>query len=446
MAVEIKVPSVGESVSEGTISRWLKKDGEAVRADEPLLEVETDKATTEVSAPQDGTLRISVPEGQTVAVGAVVGQIEEGTPGRRPESSGRKDGTATKPAKVKPDGTTAPQPAATPPKPKQKAETETSGPAEAEILMSPSARHLVEDKGVDVHQLTGTGPGGRITKEDVLGYLEQQRTQETAAPPSAPPAKDREPAAPPPSPLPAAGDRKAEVPGTPRESRQRLSSIRLRIAERLVTAQHTAAILTTFNEADLSAVIALRDRYKEAFRQKHGVNLGFTSFFVSAAIECLKAFPVVNAWIDGNDVVYHHYYNIGVAVSTEKGLIVPVLQGADQMGFAEIEKRIAELAQKARDGKITVDDLQGGTFTITNGGIFGSLLSTPILNPPQSAILGMHAIQRRPVALNDQVVIRPMMYLALSYDHRLVDGREAVQFLVRVKECIESPERMLLEI
>jgi 2-oxoglutarate dehydrogenase E2 component (dihydrolipoamide succinyltransferase) len=260
-----------------------------------------------------------------------------------------------------------------------------------------------------------------------------------------PPAPEREAAPPAPSARPV-DDKKAEAPGALRETRQRLSSIRLRIAERLVAAQHTAAILTTFNEADLSAVIRLRTDYKEAFQQKYGVNLGFMSFFVKAAVEALRAFPVVNAWIDGSDIVFHHDYNIGVAVSTDKGLMVPVLREAESMSFGEIEKRIAELSQKAREGKITVEDLQGGTFTITNGGVFGSLLSTPILNPPQSAILGMHAIQQRPVAVNGQVVIRPMMYLALSYDHRLIDGRDAVQFLVRIKNGIENPERMLLEV
>jgi 2-oxoglutarate dehydrogenase E2 component (dihydrolipoamide succinyltransferase) len=454
MAVEIKVPSVGESVTEGTISRWLKKDGEAVRADEPLLEVETEKATTEISAPQAGTLLITVPEGQTVAVGAVVGRIDEGAPARQPAGAARRERPAAGQAEAKKDGT-VPTRAAAPAKREHKGEAKAPPPeaprpsaAEEDILLSPSARHLVKEKGIDLRQLTGTGPSGRITKEDVLGYLERQQTQEAeqaATPTSVPQAKVRPIAETPPPPA-AVEDKKAEVAGAPRESRQRLSSIRLRIAERLVAAQHTAAILTTFNEADLFAVIGLRNRYKETFRQKHGVNLGFMSFFVKAAIEALRAHPVVNAWIDGSDVVFHHDYNIGVAVSTEKGLMVPVLRNAERMSFAEIEKWIAELAQKARDGKITVDDLQGGTFTITNGGVFGSLLSTPILNPPQSAILGMHAIQQRPVAVNDQVVIRPMMYLALSYDHRLIDGRDAVQFLVRIKECIESPERMVLEI
>jgi 2-oxoglutarate dehydrogenase E2 component (dihydrolipoamide succinyltransferase) len=439
MAVEIKVPPVGESITEGTISRWLKKDGEAVRADEPLVEVETEKATTEISAPQAGTLRITVPEGQTVAIGAVVGRIEKGAPAGQPEARERQRESGAEPVEARQDGPARVSPPA------------ISRPAAVreDVLLSPSARHLANEKGIDVRQLTGTGPSGRITKEDVLGYLQQQRPQELQPAAPAGPAsetKERPIAEAAPSLPGAPAEKNAAVPAPPRETRQRLSSIRLRIAERLVAAQHTAAILTTFNEADLSAVMALRNRYKEAFRQKHGVGLGFMSFFVKAAVEALRAFPMVNAWIDGSDIVFHEHQNIGVAVSTEKGLMVPVLREAERMSFAEIEKRIAELAEKAREGKITVEDLQGGTFTITNGGIFGSLLSTPILNPPQSAIMGMHAIQQRPVAIQDQVVIRPMMYLALSYDHRLIDGREAVQFLVRIKECIESPERMLLEI
>jgi 2-oxoglutarate dehydrogenase E2 component (dihydrolipoamide succinyltransferase) len=439
MAVEIKVPSVGESVTEGTISRWLKKDGDAVRADEPLVEVETEKATTEISAPQAGTLRITVPEGQTVAIGAVIGRIEEGAPAQHPDSTQAGKDAVARPAEGQQDGPAR----LSPPAPSRPAA------AREDVLLSPSARHLVNEKGIDVRQLTGTGPGGRITKEDVLSYLQQQRSPEPppiAPASSGPETKERPIAEAPISPLPAGDVKKAVVSALPRETRQRLSSIRLRIAERLVAAQHTAAILTTFNEADLSAVMALRTRYKEPFRQKHGVSLGFMSFFVKAAVEALRAYPMVNAWIDHSEIVFHEYHNIGVAVSTEKGLMVPVLREAERLSFAEIEKRIAELAEKAREGKITVDDLQGGTFTITNGGVFGSLLSTPILNPPQSAILGMHAIQQRPVAMNDQVVIRPMMYLALSYDHRLIDGRDAVQFLVRIKECIESPERMLLEI
>jgi 2-oxoglutarate dehydrogenase E2 component (dihydrolipoamide succinyltransferase) len=412
MAVEIKVPSVGESVTEGTLARWLKANGAAVKANEPVCELETDKATMEVMAPAGGTLAIAVPEGQKVTIGAVIGRIEAGAappapPPPPPPASAqpvRRDGNAHVPAP------TAPEP-----------------------LLSPAARQVAANEGIDLNQLTGTGRGGRITKEDVLTHLQQRGRPEAST----------EPAPPTPPPAPAVENKPAR---TGRERRERMTPIRARIGERLLAAQQNAAILTTFNEADLSAIMALRAKYKEVFQKKHGVGLGFMSFFVKAAVEALHAFPAVNAFIDGSDIVFHDYYHIGVAVSTEKGLMVPVLRDADQMSFADIEKGIAALAQKARENKINVSDLQGGTFTITNGGIFGSLLSTPILNPPQSAILGMHAIQKRPVAIDDQVVIRPMMYLALSYDHRLIDGREAVSFLVRIKECIESPERLLLEI
>jgi 2-oxoglutarate dehydrogenase E2 component (dihydrolipoamide succinyltransferase) len=418
MAVELKVPSVGESVTEGTLARWLKQDGAAVRANEPVCELETDKASQEIAAPAAGILRHATAEGDKVAVGQVVGRIEEG-------AAPAKDGSA--PAAKKPEPAPAPANSAAAP----------AKPAPAEVLLSPAARQLAADSGVDLGQLSGTGRGGRVIKEDVLAAL-----QKRAAPP--------EPA-PKPEPAPVPGAKPAPEPerrpaAAGRESRERMTPIRQRIAERLLAAQQSAAILTTFNEADLSALLALRAKYKETFQKKHGVGLGFMSFFVKAVVEALRAFPAVNASIDGSDIVYHHYYYIGVAVSTDKGLMVPVLRDADKLGFAGIEKAIAALAQKARDNKITVADLQGGTFTITNGGVFGSLLSTPILNPPQSAILGMHAVQKRPVAVDDQVVIRPMMYLALSYDHRLIDGREAVSFLVRVKECVESPERLLLEL
>jgi 2-oxoglutarate dehydrogenase E2 component (dihydrolipoamide succinyltransferase) len=413
MAVEIKVPSVGESITEGILARWFKRNGDVVRADEPLFELETEKATTEVAAPATGTLRIAVAEGEKVAIGAVVGRIEEGAVAPRP-ATGDGAAPAPKPKEAKPAAETPPAPRLQP-------------AVTAETVLSPAARRMVAEEGVDVRELRGGGPGGRVTKEDVLTHLEQKQ----AVPQPAPSPKPAEP---------------SRAPAATGERRERMSAIRQRIAARLVAARQNAAILTTFNEADLSAVIALRAKYKDAFQKEHGVGLGFMSFFVRACALALHEFPVVNAWIDGSDIVYHDACHIGVAVSTEKGLMVPVLRDADRLSFAEIEQRVAELARKARDGQISVSDLQGGTFTITNGGVFGSLLSTPIVNSPQSAILGMHAIQKRPVAIDDQVVIRPMMYLALSYDHRLIDGREAVQFLVRVKECVEAPERLLLEV
>jgi 2-oxoglutarate dehydrogenase E2 component (dihydrolipoamide succinyltransferase) len=415
MTVAIKVPSVGESITEGTISRWLKKDGDFVRAEEPVFELETDKATTNVPAPASGTLHVGVPEGQTVQIGAVVGQIDPGgKPPPEADSKKREPAAKAPPEPAKVQAKAPPPTPAAPPRP------------QGEPVLSPAARQLAIDRGVDANAVAGTGRGGRVTKEDVVNYLERQPPAPTAE--AAPPPALTTPSAP------------------PRETRQRLSAIRQRIAEKLVASQQTTATLTTFNEADLSAVLALRARYKDRFREKYEVNLGFMPFFVKACVEALKAFPVVQARIEGNEIVYPGAYHIGVAVSTEKGLMVPVLRDADRMTFAGIDKAIAELAAKARAGKIEPGDLQGGTFTITNGGVFGSLVSTPILNPPQSAILGMHAIQKRPVVVDDQIVIRPMMYLALSYDHRLIDGREAVLFLVRVKECVEAPERMLLEI
>lgn len=431
MAVEIKVPSVGESIVEGNLARWLKKNGDFVQVDEPVFELETDKATTEIAAPASGKLEIIVPEGKTIAIGAVVGRIsEEAKSGGRADKKPPSDDSK---AKTRPDQADAVE------KPAQKAPAAISAPA-AEKSLSPAVRRIVEEQKVDVDKVEGSGRGGRVTKGDVLTFVEKHPSDAPATP-AAKPKPTAEPA-----PKIAVSPAALPLEAAPRESRQRMSAIRQRIAERLVVAQNSAAILTTFNEADMTAVLELRSRYKESFQKKHDVGLGFLSFFVKACVEALRAFPAVNAAIDGHDIVYHNYYDIGVAVSTEKGLMVPILRGAENLSFAAVEKQISELAQKARAGKISVNDLQGGTFTITNGGVFGSLLSTPILNPPQSGILGMHTIQKRPVAINDQVVIRPMMYLALSYDHRLIDGREAVQFLVRVKECIESPERMLLEI
>jgi 2-oxoglutarate dehydrogenase E2 component (dihydrolipoamide succinyltransferase) len=404
MTVPITVPSPGESVTKGTIARWLKPNGSLVRRDEPLFELESDKAALEVQAPVTGILTIEVPQGE-VKIGATVGHIDERADVPLEDRGSRQD--SERPASL---------------------DLQSSKP------LSPAARQMAADHKIDPSQLTGTGRGGRVMKEDVQRFLAEARTP---PPPPAPVPPPVAPVAAQPVPTPA---------GNERVTRQKMTTIRQRIAERLVVAQQTAAILTTFNEADLSQVMALRTKYKDSFARKHGVGLGFMSFFVKAAVEALRAFPAVNARIDGTDIVYHHYCNIGVAVSTERGLMVPVLRDAEKLGFAQIEKGIAELAEKARAGKITVADLEGGTFTITNGGVFGSMLSTPILNPPQSAILGMHAIQKRPVAVDDQVVIRPMMYLALSYDHRLIDGREAVRFLVRIKECIEAPERLLLEI
>ena len=404
MAIEIKVPSVGESVSEGVLSRWMVKSGETVRANQPLFELETDKASQEIPAPATGTVELLVKEGEKVPVGAVVARLTEG---------------AAQPQVASPSAS-VPSPAV------------SAGPA-----MSPSAQKMAAERQVDPSTIEGTGRGGRIIKEDVAAAVVQREKPEAA--PVAKPGLAIPSSVPASVPVPASQ-------GARMESRTRMTAIRQRIAERLLAAQQNAAILTTFNEADMSAIMALRTRYKDSFQKRHGVSLGFMSFFVKAVVEASRAFPAVNSRIDGNEIVQPHYVDIGVAVSTEKGLMVPVLRDADKLAFAQIEKGIAELAVRARDGKISVADLQGGTFTITNGGVFGSLLSTPILNPPQSGILGMHTIQKRPVAVDDQVVIRPMMYLALSYDHRIIDGREAVGFLVRVKECLENPERLMLEV
>jgi len=394
MATEIKVPSLGESISEATVAKWLKRPGEPVAIDEPVAELETDKVTLEVYAPAAGTLaEILAAEGANVPVGAVLGRIADGAEPAAPHpsplsASGEREG----PAKREGEGQNA---------------LERSGPA---------VRKLIEESGLDTARIAPTGPGGRISKADVIAAR--------ALPPSAPPAD--------------AGDG--------REVRVRMTRLRRRIAERLKAAQNTAAMLTTFNEIDMTEAIALRERYRGSFEQKHGVRLGFMSIFVKAAIVALRELPAVNAEIDGEDIVYKNHYDIGVAVGAEQGLVVPVVRDADRMSFAEIEQTIAALAHKAREGKLAIEDLSGGTFTITNGGVYGSLMSTPILNPPQSGILGMHKIERRPVAVGDNVEIRPMMYVALSYDHRIIDGREAVTFLVRIKECVEEPSRIMFDI
>lgn len=401
--VEIKVPSVGESVSEGVLSRWIKKTGDLVKSGDPLFELETDKASNEVPSLVAGVLTTTVAEGTTVAIGAIVGSIDTAAAA----------------------GVSAPTAAPAPP-----AVVSTNGPH-----LSPAVAYQVAEKGVDVASISPSGPGGRITKGDVLAAADSK----SAAPAPTAPALAAKPSAPVVSAPVIGGAERAQT-------RQKMPNIRQKIAQRLVEAQHTAAILTTFNEVDMSRVMDLRAKYKDAFQKKHGIGLGFMSFFVKATTEALQAFPAVNAQIDGTEIIYHNYCDIGVAVSTERGLMVPVVRSAERMGFAQIEKAIMDYALKARENKISVNDLQGGTFTITNGGVFGSLLSTPILNPPQSAILGMHSIKKRPVVVDDQIVIRPMMYLALSYDHRMIDGKEAVSFLVRIKELIEDPERLLLSI
>jgi 2-oxoglutarate dehydrogenase E2 component (dihydrolipoamide succinyltransferase) len=442
-AVPITVPGVGESITEGILARWLKSDGSQVQSGEPLFELETDKASTVVPAATAGLLKITVAEGQTVAIGATVGSLDPaGSPAAAAATAaGAPRAQAAAPPEVSP-AKPAPAPETAPP---------PDGASRAEIPLSPAVRRLVAENAVDPQQIAPSGPGGRLTKGDVLSYLDASAKSGTqpAIKPETPGAAPVVPGSGPISPAAPVAPPQPSVtvqPPAGRETRSRMSGLRQRIAQRLVEAQQTAAILTTFNEVDMSRVMDLRARYKELSKSKYGINLGFMSFFVKATAEALKEFPAVNARIDGGDIVLHHYYDIGVAVSTERGLIVPVLRDVDTMSFADIEKAISGYAEKARKGTITVDELQGGTFTITNGGVFGSLFSTPILNPPQSGILGMHAIKKRPVVIDDQIVVRPMMYLALSYDHRIIDGREAVSFLVRIKECVEDPERILLSL
>jgi 2-oxoglutarate dehydrogenase E2 component (dihydrolipoamide succinyltransferase) len=436
MTTEIKVPALGESVTEATVAKWLKSEGEPVEVDDALVELETDKVTLEVYAQTAGTLsRILADKGAKVGVGSVLGTIKEnGVAG-----VARPPGRAV--AMPKPEAARVPEAV-----PAERPKGAPCSPAAAQLL-APAVRRLVDEYRLNPAAIPATGKGGRLTKADVLAYVEtrkQKAPERLQVFPAAAPAPVERPAPPAPAPAPA----RAPVPmrAAPREERVRMTQLRRRIAERLKEAQNTAAMLTTFNEADMTAVMAARERTKDAFERKHGVKLGFMSFFVKAAIVALKEIPAVNAEIDGDDIVYKNHYDIGVAVGTPQGLVVPVVRDADLLSFAELEGKIAELAGRARDGKLTMADLTGGTFTITNGGIYGSLMSTPILNPPQSGILGMHKIQERPVAVDGRVEVRPMMYLALSYDHRIVDGREAVTFLLRIKECIEDPERILLGI
>lgn len=400
MTTEVKVPMLPESVADATVSKWHKQPGEAVKRGENLVDLETDKVMLEVPAPEDGVLQsIAKPEGTTVKANEIIAILQAG---------------AAAPAEPK-----AAEPAAKP-------ATATATTATATEALSPAVRRMVAEHELNAEQIAGSGKGGRVTKEDVVNYMKSGDKSATAL-------KATQPAI-------------AVAAGARPEKRVAMTRLRAKIAERLVEAQHTAAMLTTFNEVNMQPVMDLRNKYKDNFEKAHGVKLGFMSFFVKAAIEALKRFPAVNASIDGNDVVYHGYFDIGIAVSTPRGLVVPVLRDADQMSMADIEKAIADYANRARDGKLTMEEMTGGTFTITNGGIFGSMLSTPILNPPQSAILGMHNIVKRPVVENDEVVVRPVMYLALSYDHRIIDGRESVSFLVTIKQMLEDPARLLLEV
>jgi 2-oxoglutarate dehydrogenase E2 component (dihydrolipoamide succinyltransferase) len=439
MAVEVRIPTLGESVSEGVIARWLKENGDVVGADEPLLELETDKASMEIPAESAGKLEILVEVGATVQVGDVVARIDDSAKGDAAPAAKAEAKPAAKPAKAAPTESAGAPVAAS----HEATEAERAEPAPSEAKagedprLSPAVRRLVEENGIDPSSIEGTGKDGRLTKEDVLRHLEAKPSEPAAAATAPAPRAEEKPAA---------RETPSPAPGGADAERVPMSRLRKRIAERLVEAQRTAAILTTFNEIDMSAVMSLRKRYKERFEKRHGVGLGFMSLFARACVLALRDVPIVNASIDGDDVVYHKSVNLGVAVATEAGLVVPVVRGADRMSLAEIEKAIGEVAKLARDRKLTPDHLSGGTFSITNGGIFGSLLSTPILNPPNSGILGMHKIEERPVAVDGQVVIRPMMYVALSYDHRIVDGEQAVTFLVRVKERLEDPSRMLLDV
>jgi 2-oxoglutarate dehydrogenase E2 component (dihydrolipoamide succinyltransferase) len=421
MSIEVKVPQLPESVADATLVAWHKSPGDAVSRDENLADLETDKVVLEVPAPADGVLKeIRISDGTTVTAGEILAVLEEG--GAEPAAAPAQE--AAEPAAETP----APEAASQAPSrtASEAAPPESAAePGKAAGRLSPSVRRLVEEHGLDPAEIPGSGRDGRISKGDVMSFLAQQG--EGAKPAPAAPA--------------------AAVPRGAREERRvPMTRMRARIAERLVDAQATAAMLTSFNEVDLGAVMEIRKRYRDSFERKHGVRLGFMSFFVKAAIEALRKFPVVNASVEDSDIVYHDYYDIGVAVSTDRGLLVPVLRDADLMSFADIERSIGDFAGRAREGKIGVEELTGGTFTITNGGVFGSLMSTPIINPPQSAILGMHKIQERPMVVDGEIRIRPMMYIALTYDHRIIDGREAVQTLVSIKESLEDPARLLIQL
>lgn len=415
---QIVVPALGESVSEATVSKWLKKEGDTVKADEPIVELETDKVTLEVNAPSGGVIvKISASEGQTVAMGALLGELDE-TAAANDTKKVAPAAAAPAPAKQE-----APKPAAPAPAPQKQAPS-----SHASQDLSPAVRKMINDNNLDAGKISASGRDGRLTKEDVQKYMATGSAPTPATSPAV---------------------QKASVPRatTEREERVKMTKLRQVIARRLKEAQNSAAMLTTFNEVDMTAVMELRNEYKDIFEKKHGVKLGFMSFFVKAAIQALKELPSVNAEIDGDDIIYKNYYDIGVAVSTPQGLVVPVLRNADELSMAAIEKSIGDMGMRAREGKLKLEEMQGGTFTITNGGVFGSLMSTPILNAPQSGILGMHKIQQRPMVMKDgKIEARPMMYLAHSYDHRIIDGREAVTFLVRIKDAIEAPQRLLLDL
>jgi 2-oxoglutarate dehydrogenase E2 component (dihydrolipoamide succinyltransferase) len=414
MLIEVKVPQLSESVAEATLLAWHKKVGEAVKRDENLIDIETDKVVLELPAPADGVLaKIMKTDGGTVKAGEVIATID---------TEGKAAASAAVPAKA---GTQSVSPAAPAAKP-------APAPAPASASAMPSARKIAEEKGMDTSAIAGSGRGGRVTKADIL-------SQDAKAPAAAASAKPSLPE--PPSPV----DIDQILANRP-EQRVPMSRLRARIAERLVQSQSTAAILTTFNEVNMQPVMDLRKKFQERFEKEHGIKLGFMSFFIKAAVHALKKYPLVNASIDGNDIVYHGYFDIGVAVGSPRGLVVPILRDADQLGFADLEKKIADFGKRAQDGKLTIEELTGGTFSISNGGVFGSMLSTPIINPPQSAILGVHATRERPVVENGQIVIRPINYFALSYDHRIIDGREAVLSLVAMKEALEDPARLLLDL
>jgi len=430
---EIRVPALGESVTEATIGKWFKQPGEAVAVDEPLVELETDKVTIEVPAPAAGVLAdIAAKDGDTVAVGAVLGQIKEGAAGAAEKSAPAAKPSAASPPQSTPLAAAKPTPSAVPDAAAKPAANATTGAAKAsDAPLAPSVRKLAAESGIDAASVAGSGKDGRVSKGDMLAAIERAAAAPTPVAATAAAVQLRAPTPP---------DDAA------REERVRMTRLRQTIARRLKDAQNTAAMLTTFNEVDMGHIMALRTQYRDLFEKKHGIKLGFMGLFVRACVQALKEIPSVNAEIDGADIVYKNYYHIGIAVGTERGLVVPVVRDCDAKSLGEIEKAIADFGRRARDGSLKIEEMQGGTFTITNGGIYGSLMSTPILNAPQSGILGMHKIQERPMVVAGKIEVRPMMYLALSYDHRLVDGREAVTFLVRVKECLEDPARLVLDL